>query len=112
MFDGFELTIEIKKHPTANRGLSIYSGEADGNVSGNINTNETTTISFNTSTLVLDKYSYLGFYPTFNNTHSNIYTDKGQYDINEVFGAAFKILLRWNARTSQWDEVSRSKFLS
>jgi hypothetical protein len=107
MYDGYELTVEIKKHPTANRGFELYGEIAGGNVTSNINLVLPRVIATTNSVLPVREPHNINI--TFNTTQSDMYVDNGVYDINLSPSGSFKVLLRWNNRTNQWGEVSRTK---
>ena len=114
VFDGYELTIEIITHPTANRGLGFYRGTAGGNITANINL-QLTKIPYTTGgvTEIKDRTD---FYVSFDSAEiggaRDLYIDSGTYDFSSVAGGTFKLLLRWNNTSNQWDEIARSKHLS
>jgi len=114
VYDGYELVIDVKEDTSSiSWGLGFFVGNFGGLVTSNLNLASNKIITDIAGTLTLkDWNSYYVAFAIGATSFTDIYVDNGKYDICTQTGGRFKLLLRWNAVTSLWDEVSRTKHLS
>jgi len=121
VYDGYEITVEVKKHSSANRGLSLtYDTHITsvGTVTSNLGL-QIKKVPFETISTgaVAGMRNVQGFDVTFLSTALGIYTDDvgttTRYDMNlDPTNGIFRIILRWDTNTNKWNEVARTKYSS
>jgi len=119
VFDGYEVTVEVKAQGTGlTRAVGFYRSVVGGLVVSNLNL-DSFTIPYNDYTgagpdPIVRIKRWIDWLVTYNTTtHPDLYESlEGQYDIAYSIQTTFKLILRWNSRSSKWDEVARLRLLS
>lgn len=112
VYDGYLLTIKIRKNPDSNFTLAFTQLDQNtGAVLSNINL-QTRLIASGTTELINNTNTEYGI--TFNtgldNRYLTIYDDFSSYDINTISTGSFELKLVWDSNLSKWNELSRNKY--